>query len=123
MRLKVKTKVFVAPPVSLASCIAAEDLAIGDYIAILSEIHEYLPIHWGDLASLGISPRETVQIAAAPANPGEPLHVRAICLPFVFVQTPTKEYRSLDVRMVRLGRLNPKYAKFVLKNTKPKTDL
>jgi hypothetical protein len=118
-----KTKSTAAPQASLAATVAGDDLEVGQYVAVLSEIREYLSIFWDESAGNGLSPHETVRIPFVPAIAGEPLRIEAICLPFVFVKSPGGEYRSLDVRNVRLARLDGEYAKFVLKKSKKKTSL
>lgn len=114
-----KTKFAAAPQASLAATVAGDDLAVGDYVAILSELREYLSILWDDLAGNGMSPQETVRVAFTPTNAGEPLKVEAICLPFVFVKAPSGQRKTLDIRMARLAKLDANYAKFVLKKSRP----
>lgn len=118
-----KTKSTAAPQASLAATVAGDDLEVGQYVAVLSEIREYLPMFWDDSAGSGLSPHETVRIPFTPANAGEPLRIEAICIPFVFVRTPGGDHRSLDIRSLRLARLDAGYAKFVLKKSKKKTSL
>ncbi len=118
-----KTKTTAAPVASLAATVAGDDLGVGQYVALLSEVKEYLSIFWDDCAGSGLSPRETVRIPFMPTSAGEPLKIEAICLPFVFVRTPSGDHRSLDIRMVRLARLDAAYAKFVLKKSRKKTSL
>lgn len=118
-----KTKSLTAPQASLAATVAGDDLEIGQYVAVLAEIHEYLSIYWDDSAGGGLLPQETVRIPFTPATTGEPLRIEAICLPFVFVKTPNGEHRSLDIRNARLARLDKGYARFVLKKSKKKTSL
>lgn len=118
-----KTKPTAAPQASLAATVAGDDLEAGQYVAVLAEIREYLSIFWDDRAGCGLSPQETVRIPFAPTLAGEPLRIEAICLPFVFVKSPSGEHRSLDIRNVRLARLNAEYAKFVLKKSKRKANL
>jgi hypothetical protein len=118
-----KIKSTAAPEASLAATVAGDDLAIGQYVAVLSEIREYLSIFWEDYGGGRFSPQETVRIPFTPTTAGEPLKVEAICLPFVFVKSANGDHRSLDLRMVRLARLDTAYAKFVLKTGKKKTSL
>jgi hypothetical protein len=101
--------------------VAGDDLAVGEYVAILSEVREYLSIFWDDRSGCGLSPQETVRVPFTPTSAGEPLKIEAICLPFVFVKAPCGDHRSLDIRMVRLVRLDSAYAKYVLKKSKKRT--
>jgi hypothetical protein len=121
--LLMKIKSTAAPQASLAATVAGDDLAVGDYIAILSETREYLSILWDDLAGNGLSPQETVRVSFTPTSAGDPLKIEAICLPFIFVKASSGEHRSLDIRMQRLARLDAEYAKYVLKKSKKKTGL
>ena len=98
----------------LAACVAPEDIHCGDYLAILSRIEEYPSFFWCcDVNS--IEPHETVRVRYHDSRSGIPMKVKAICLPFVFVELPNKSHLSVDVRMHQFARLQPEYAKTVVK--------
>ena len=42
---------------------------------------------------------------------GQPLKVLAVCLPFVLVKGPLSKPRAIDIRQVRLARLDNQYAR------------
>ena len=99
----------------VASCLAPEDLRLGDFVGILYETVEVPSFHWtGEVPSL--SPEELVRIVYRPTEGGTPLKVKAICLPFVFIKKPTGEHQTLDVRRHQLVRLSRSYARLVWKS-------
>lgn len=104
----------VAQESTLAASVAGEDLRIGEYVAVLNEIHEFPSFFWGCDATT-LSPHEVVRLRCAARDAGMPLRVEAVCLPFVLLRTPTGECRTLDVRMAQLVRLDEGYAKLVRK--------
>jgi hypothetical protein len=107
--------------VTLAKTLAPEDVRRGDYVAVLSEEFEYAAFAWSCDSSLpGDDP--LIRVRFRPRETTGPLRVIDACLPFVFVKEPKGEGRTLDVRAVRLARLNRKYAKRVWKSmSKTKT--
>lgn len=94
--------------------LAAEDLARGDYVAILHEIVEWPSFFWTCDPQL-LPPSEPVRLQSRSPDGGTPLKVKSICLPFVFVKNPCGEHRILDVRRHRLVRLAREYAEAVWK--------
>jgi hypothetical protein len=89
--------------------LAAEDLVCGDFVGILHEIVEWPSFFWSGDAQL-LPPNELVRLQCRASDGGTPLKIKAICLPFVFVKTPTGQHRILDVRQHRLVRLSRDYA-------------
>ena len=105
--------------IGLVASIAPEDLRCGDFVAILSVIHEYPSFLW--CCDSGMVPREEpVRMSYIWADGGVPLKIKAVCLPFVFVKDPAGNYRNLDTRLCRLVRLSPGYAKKVRKTLRKK---
>jgi hypothetical protein len=102
----------------VAASVAGEDLRRGDFVAVLSVIHEYPSFFWCDSAAL---PRdEPVRIQYAVLGDCRLLKVKALCLPFVFAKEPAGAYRTLDLRFCRLARLAPKYARRVWRSLRRK---
>jgi hypothetical protein len=101
---------------SLAVSVAPEDLNCGDFVAVLNELHELPSYLWFDSAPAERS--QLVRLWHIPAASGLPLKVKAICLPFVFVKSPTGQFESIDVRRVQLVRLHESYAKTVWKEVR-----
>lgn len=100
---------------SVASIVAPEDLRCGDYISLLNETREY-PSHAWLFQNDCDSRHEPVRITFRSSEAGLPLQVKAMCLPFLFVQSPDRQPRTLDVRQVQLVRLNREYARLVTKH-------
>ncbi|MGD9646313.1 MAG: hypothetical protein AB7U73_11430 [Pirellulales bacterium] len=100
---------------SVAASVAPEDLRRGDFVAILSEIIELPSFFWDE--TLPGDRDELVRVQRLPTDNRVPLKVKAICLPFVFVKSPSGRYQTIDVRLARLVRLKKRYAKTVWKSS------
>lgn len=95
---------FTDNPTEVAASVAPEDLRCGDYVAVLSVVHEYPSFFWcGDS---GLLPREEPVRLQLMQDDGTPLKIKAICLPFVFVKDAHGKHRTLDIRLCRLARLS-----------------
>ena len=94
----------------LAKTVAAEDIRRGDVVAILDMVHEYPSFLWCNDSHV-LPPDEPVCVRWRSRHTGKPLKVKAICLPYVLVKTPTGRHKTLDVRQCRLVRLSNCYAK------------
>jgi hypothetical protein len=103
----------------LAKCLAAEDLRCGDMVAVLDISYEYPSFLW-DVDSHVLSPDELVHIRWRNPEVGRPLKVKAICLPYVLVKSPSRRYSSLDVRQCRIVRLSDTYARLAWKKFRKK---
>jgi hypothetical protein len=106
------------PQPTLAETVQAEDLACGDYVALLSETVEFPSFFW-DCCGAALSPHELVRLKIVPAGAGIPLKVLAICLPFVYAKTPSGTIQIIDLRKAQLIRLDRDCAKLVWKELKP----
>ncbi len=99
---------------ALAKPLAPEDVRVGDYVAPLEWTVQWPSWMWcGDDSW---SNDRTAVIRAVWLPPGErqqPQKVLAACLPLVFVKSATGECETLDLRQVRLARLDCRYAKIV----------
>ena len=96
----------------LSASVAPEDLRCGDFVAVLSVIHEYPSFLW--CCDSAMLPRdEPVRLQYMDVSDGRLLKIKALCLPFVFVKEPEGTYRTMDIRFCRLVRLSPKYARRV----------
>lgn len=113
-KLEIDNDLAPAPETELATTVAGEDLNIGDDVAILNETFETPGWIW-DCDTSTHSPQEPVRTRYASRDPGIPFRVEAICLPFVFLESPRKKYRTIDLRMVQLVRVSAAYAKRVRK--------
>jgi hypothetical protein len=110
--MKIPTMSQLEPRV--AATIAGEDLACGDYIALLNETIDFPSFLW-DACGASLSPHELVRLKVIPGNAGYPLRVIAICLPFVYAKTPSGETATIDTRRTQLVRLHRKCAKVIWK--------
>jgi hypothetical protein len=97
-----------------AATVAGEDLACGDYVALLNETVAFPSFLW-DSCGVSLSPHELVRLKIIPADAGHPLKVIAICLPFVYAKTPSRETATIDTRRTQLVRLDRKCAKAIWK--------
>ena len=114
------TKSKLLPPLTLAATVSGEDLACGDFVAILSETVEAPSYLWA-ASDTSLSPYEMVRLRLIPIDAGQPLKVIAICLPFVYAKSPQGELTTLDVRQMQLVRLDRKCMKAVWKQLRTKT--
>lgn len=95
---------------SLAKTLAPEDIRCGDYVTALYVVSEWPSWYWDDDDAL--HPRdELVTIRSTPCDEATPLEVVGVCLPFVLVETPQRDGKLLDVRRVRLARLDRTFAR------------
>lgn len=93
---------------SLAKALAPEEIRRGDFVTPLFVVSEWPSWYWDDDDAL--HPRDEL-IRSTPCDEATPLKVTAICLPFVLVETPVGEGKTLDVRRLRLARLDQTFAR------------
>lgn len=94
---------------SLAKALAPEEIRRGDFVTPLFVVSEWPSWFWCDDDAL--HPREQlVRILSTPSDEATPLEIVGVCLPFVLVETPQRESKTLDVRRVRLARLDRTFA-------------
>ena len=89
----------------VASCVAAEDIKPGDFIAVLSEIAEFPSFLWCCVTG-NLPPEEPVRLRLRPGNSGQPHKVESVCLPFVYAKLPNGKVTILDSRKHQLVRLD-----------------
>ncbi len=99
---------------TLAKTLAPEDVRRGDYVAVLSEEFEYAKFAWSCDLPLADA-EQIIRVRFRPRETTGPLRVIDACLPFVFVKPAKGEGQTLDLRSVRLARLDRAYAKRVWK--------
>jgi hypothetical protein len=109
-----KTRIALQLEPSAAATIAGEDLACGDYVALLNETVGFPSFLW-DACGASLSPYELVRVKVIPSTAGHPLRVIAICLPFVYAKTPGGETVTIDTRQMQLVKLHRKCAKVIWK--------
>ena len=95
-----------------SSSIAPEDIRRGDYIAILRQVCEYVPMFAEGKPEDGDLPRRILML---PKQGGLPLRVVEVCLPFVLVEQVDGTHATLDARRSRFARLTEEYARLAIK--------
>ncbi|QDS96854.1 hypothetical protein [Adhaeretor mobilis] len=95
---------------TLARSLAPEEVRVNDWVGVLYEVCE-LPLIMWECGVEATEREEIVRLAITPYGDCEPLHVRAVCLPFVLVKPKKGKVRQIDVRRQRLARLDPAFAK------------
>ena len=103
--MKTKTDSRTSAATTVATRIAGEDIAKGDYITVLSEIIEAPSFLW-DCSGLSIPFDEPVRTRYLPNSAGEPHKVVAVCLPFVYAERPRGALIAFDTRQQQLVRLD-----------------
>jgi len=94
----------------LAKSLAAEDIQLGDVVAVLDVIYEYPSFLWSSESHM-LAPEELIRLCWRSPDAGRPLKVKAVCLPYVLVKPPKGRHQTLDIRQCRLVRLADDYAK------------
>lgn len=103
--MKAQSAVRSKATINVASRIAGEDIAKGDYVTILTEIIE-LPSFLWDHCSPSIPYDEPVRLRYLPRTVGTPHRVISVCLPFVYAKHPRGNLIALDIRQQQLVRLD-----------------
>lgn len=104
---------------TLAKPLAPEEIRAGDYVSPLYVIYEVPSFFWCCDSNLQRRD-ELVRLCCLPQAGGAPLKVISVCLPFVLVKLPGGERQSLDVRKVRLARLDARLCQACLENSQEK---
>jgi hypothetical protein len=94
--------------------LAPEDVARGDYLAVLHDVYEVSPFGCFDEAPLRTE-RPPLRLAFIPREPRALLKVVSICVPFVVVQNPAGQHSTLDLRLCAVGRVDRRHAERVWK--------
>lgn len=109
-----KTKTKASLSTTVAARIAAEDLAVGNFITVLSEVIE-LPSFLWNCSDVSLTPDEPVRTRILPRQPGVLLKVEAVCLPFVYARYASGYVCAFDIRQQQLVRLDPTSAEHIWK--------
>lgn len=112
-----KTRMQQEENCSIAATVAPEDLRRGDFVAILSAVVELPSYYWP--GTMSCERDEVVRIRYLPTDDRTPLKIKEICLPFVFVKQSNGDYKTIDIRLASLVRLERGYAKAVWKALQP----
>ena len=116
--MKIKAKSQSEPTV--ASTVFGEDIACGDFVALLNETVD-VPSYLWDSCGTSLSPHELVRLKLIPGDAGQPLKVIEICLPFVYAKMPNGDTTTIDIRRLQLVRLDSQCAKAIWKKQRSKS--
>src|SRR5688572_9438509 len=103
---------------TVAARIAGEDISVGDYVTVMSEVVE-LPSFLWDSAAISLPADELVRIRCMASDAGVPHRVIGVCLPFVYVKIPSGSVISIDTRQRQLVRLDEHCARVIWKAMNP----
>lgn len=95
-----------------AKPLAPDDVSPGDYVAVLDEQHEFPAVVWYCDRPLA-GEDDVVRVRLRPREAEGPLRVTDVCTPFVFVKNRVGKIRTVDLRAVRLARIDREVARRV----------
>ncbi len=102
---------------TVAARIAGEDIACGDFVAVMNEIVE-LPSFLWSCSGVSLAPDEPVRIRYVASDAGQPYKVIGVCLPFVYAKTHRGRVVVIDTRQRQLVRLDQDCARTVWQTMK-----
>lgn len=104
------------PEMTVATVLAPEDIAVGDYVGVLSATYDLigLPSCVGEPRPLAVH-----RVAFIPNDTDPPLLVEGVCVPFVLVKDTKGKRRVIDVRRFRLARVAPEFGAQVFSLMRP----
>lgn len=112
-----KTKTAAQLETTVASTLAGEDVARGDFVALLNSVCELPSYLWNSCDAL-LPADELVRLKFIPSEAGTPLKVFAICLPFIYATTAEGMTETIDLRQSQIVRLDRASAKKVWRQLK-----
>jgi hypothetical protein len=113
--MKVATQ--TALKTTVAARVAGEDIACGDFVAVMNEIVE-LPSFLWSCTGVSLAADEPVRIRHVANDAGQPYKVIGVCLPFVYAKTHRGGVVAIDTRQRQLVRLDQACASAVWKKMK-----
>lgn len=101
---------------TVARTVYPEDLSVGDSVVLSHVTVEYASFNWCGADLTVRPPEEPIVITYQPFwDKHEPMKVKAVCLPFVLCKTVEKKHCVLDLRQVKVARVDRGFAKAVSK--------
>lgn len=97
---------------TVAATVAGEDVACGDFVALLNVTYE-LPTYLWHGCDAPLSTEKLVRLTPMASESGKPLKVIGICLPFLYVRSASGEMQTLDLRRMQVVRLDRRCAKHI----------
>lgn len=97
---------------TVAARIAGEDIASGDFVAVMNEIIEFPSYMWC-CSGASLAPDEPVRVRHIASDAGQPYKVFGVCLPFVYAKSHQGQVVVIDTRTRQLVRLDQTCARTV----------
>jgi len=98
---------------------APEDLRPGEYISVLQVLHEECSLFSTDERFW--ERREPRRMYYLPGTI-KPLRIVSVCLPYVLVEKPGGQHKTLDARRYRLARLTEQFGRAAFEKMKPRNN-
>ncbi|MEM1109992.1 MAG: hypothetical protein AAGH99_15010 [Planctomycetota bacterium] len=117
---KQKTKKAKLIPLATVRAVAAEDLRVGDGVAVSCVTAQFLAC---EDPPPGETHNRVLKADFIPADAGDPLRIVAVCLPFVLAVNVARQYVTIDVRRQHLVKLDAGYTKRAMKKLGEKRSL
>jgi hypothetical protein len=105
----------IQPSTEAVRLLAADDVASGEFVVVMSEIAQFPSFYWCSEGILS-SRAEMISLSYIPEEAGRPLLVIDVCVPFLLVEDVAGIRRILDVRRTRVARVPEKFALKVKKS-------
>lgn len=103
---------------TVAKPLAPEEIRVGDFVVVLHQLVELPSFCWCHDATV-LAPDQPVRIQLLPSADERPMKVKSACLPFVIVKLSDGEQRMIDLRRMRLARVDRKFARRLWKGPQP----
>lgn len=105
-----KSETSCSPGYQAARKLHAEDICIGDFVAISDVTYEYASFVWPCIDSFEVKKNELVRINYLAHEEFDLYQVKSICLPFIHTVDSKKQNRVFDLRKTNLFRLSEDFA-------------
>lgn len=89
----------------------AEDIRVGDYVAIADVTYEYASCLWNWIDAFDMEKDQAIRIQFLAHEEFDVYHVKSICLPFIHTLDTKKKNRVFDVRRTNVFRISVEFAK------------
>ena len=86
---------------------------MGDNVVLAEMILEFGTFSWCGADLTVRPPEDPIRIPYRPHDAHHPMRVKRICLPYVLCKAIDKRHQVVDLRQVKLARVDPEFAKAV----------
>ena len=100
-----------ATPLEAARKLHAEDIRVGDYVAICDVTYEFASFFWNGIDSFDTTKDQAICIRFTAHDDFDIYRVKSICLPFVYTVDTAKKNRVFDLRRTNLFRITHQFAR------------